>query len=240
MRTNFFAGLFSVAVASFALLVVACASGDTGTSGSSASASTKDAAVACTVPDNQICDPKNNCGCPESQRCGPIDLTGAYACVFVGAKKLRATCRTSAECEDGACIQSICRKTCKLGGENTCSTRCRGFVTNDGEESKTVGVCDFGCDPTDANACGASDLEGTQTKCDSLKRGGFDCVVVANAKSFGQACTSDCNAGLICVLGSSGGSGTCKRICKIGSSSCGCQNFATPQVYNGATYGFCP
>lgn len=187
------------------------------------------------------CDPVEQCGCVAGDGC----YAGASgpACAQAGELGEEGLCTSDPDCSPGygcaadGAVDGHCRRYCGEdgdcgGGVRLCSRAVPGSSTR---------ICSSDCDPLDSAACGVGEKctldEGEDARYDArcLEHGGLVYLDIC----YDQP---DCGPGYICVAVGPD-FGTCEYLCTVGSAECGsvtCTGFATPLLFGGDEYGYCP
>lgn len=183
------------------------------------------------------CHPVNNTGCPAGQHC--VWEGDVITCTDDGEHGAGEDCSDGKGCKIGVCVgvqgsdKSVCSPHC-LADLECASSQCNKLTDSKGK------VCDMGvtvaqCDPLAQNCSGAGQAcyAGGQ---------GFVCLAAGSVEA-GQPCPEDnsCKAGHACVGKSTGSSGVCRKVCKIGGGSPSCDDITAScaSLLGSATVGYC-
>ncbi len=200
------------------------------------------------APKGSTCGVSPQCGCATTATCDVVGDDGATSCVPAGRFVRGAPCTATVGCAQGlTCVFGTCHAFCSSPG-TACSQpgtgACIQVNRTGGSAIPGLAVCRTACDLRDAMSCGGTNGAGTGV-CISDDEGGTECVS-GGTRKLNETCATadDCGPSLVCVLGQSGTSGSCKRWCRVGTSDCGvavtCRAFAPKVMAGGVEHGACP
>ncbi len=196
-----------------------------------------DAGCVLTPPSNK-CGIFPNCGCAGTTCDFVLDSGEAIlptACTpSVGAAAANASCAVSTDCQEGlTCLFDRCHEFCGNAGD-PCSG-CHSLHATTTHRRRATTSAASKCGPQQfAASCGSlgcvgvSDGTGATSECEPVGSG-----------TNGVACSGPlgCAPGFYCVSNT-----TCRQTCNLASPVCAtgsCNDFASPLIVDGVTYGYC-